>query len=435
MKSIDKFFGITELGSTVPREIIGGIVTFFSMVYILAVQPGMMSAAGMDTGQVFTATAISAGVATLVMAFIGKLPIALASGLGINAFIAFSVCGAMGFTWQTAISAVFVEGIIFIVLSVTAVREKIIDGIPDTLKKAVALGIGMFIAIIGLVDAGILNTGGATPLAINSITSGAPLVAIIGLILMIALYTSKVPGGIFIAIVAATLIGIPFGVTKGIPNIIGIPSAPYTPADIVGGLAGVNVLDFIVVFISLLFIDMFDTISTFAGIAEQGNLKDKNGRIRNVKGGLLSDAIGTVFGSLIGATTVTSYIESGTGVASGARTGLASVVTGVLFLVALVFSPLFLAIPSAAVAPALIFVGFLMLGAVTGLDFKNIEVGLPVFITMVMVPASYSISEGLAWGFVSYTLVKICNKKSKEISIPTWILTAIFLIKILFIHV
>lgn len=435
MKSIDKFFGITELGSTVPREIIGGIVTFFSMVYILAVQPGMMSAAGMDTGQVFTATAISAGVATLVMAFIGKLPIALASGLGINAFIAFSVCGAMGFTWQTAISAVFVEGIIFIVLSVTAVREKIIDGIPDTLKKAVALGIGMFIAIIGLVDAGILNTGGATPLAINSITSGAPLVAIIGLILMIALYTSKVPGGIFIAIVAATLIGIPFGVTKGIPNIIGIPSAPYTPADIVGGLAGVNVLDFIVVFISLLFIYMFDTISTFAGIAEQGNLKDKNGRIRNVKGGLLSDAIGTVFGSLIGATTVTSYIESGTGVASGARTGLASVVTGVLFLVALVFSPLFLAIPSAAVAPALIFVGFLMLGAVTGLDFKNIEVGLPVFITMVMVPASYSISEGLAWGFVSYTLVKICNKKSKEISIPTWILTAIFLIKILFIHV
>jgi AGZA family xanthine/uracil permease-like MFS transporter len=435
MNSIDKFFGITELGSTVPREIIGGIVTFFSMVYILAVQPGIMTAAGMDAGQVFTATAISAGVATLVMAFVGKLPIALASGLGINAFIAFSVCGAMGFTWQTAISAVFVEGIIFIILSVTDVREKIIDGIPDTLKKAVALGIGMFIAFIGLVDAGILNTGGATPLAINSISSGAPLVAIIGLILMIALYTAKVPGGIFIAIVAATLIGIPFGVTKGIPSIIGIPSAPYTPSDIISGLAGVKVLDFIVVFISLLFIDMFDTISTFAGIAEQGNLKDKSGKIRNVKGGLLSDAIGTVFGSLIGATTVTSYIESGTGVASGARTGLASVVTGVLFLVALVFSPLFLAIPSAAVAPALIFVGFLMLGAVTGLDFKNIEVGLPVFVTMLMVPASYSISEGLAWGFVSYTLVKVCSKKSKEITIPTWILTAIFLIKILFIHV
>jgi AGZA family xanthine/uracil permease-like MFS transporter len=180
---------------------------------------------------------------------------------------------------------------------------------------------------------------------------------------------------------------------------------------------------------------MFDTISTFAGIAEQGNLKDKNGRIRNVKGGLLSDAIGTVFGSLIGATTVTSYIESGTGVASGARTGLASVVTGVLFFVALVFSPLFLAIPSAAVAPALIFVGFLMLGAVTGLDFKNIEVGLPVFITMLMVPVSYSISEGLAWGFVTYTLVKVCNKKAKEISMPTWILTVVFLVKILFIHV
>jgi AGZA family xanthine/uracil permease-like MFS transporter len=180
---------------------------------------------------------------------------------------------------------------------------------------------------------------------------------------------------------------------------------------------------------------MFDTISTFAGIAEQGNLKDANGKIRHVKGGLLSDALGTVFGSLIGATTVTSYIESGTGVATGARTGLASVVTGLLFLIALIFSPLFLAIPSAAVAPALIFVGFLMLGAVTGLDFKNIEVGLPVFITMLMVPASYSISEGLAWGFVAYTLVKVCNKKAKDITAPTWILTAVFLVKILFIHV
>jgi AGZA family xanthine/uracil permease-like MFS transporter len=435
MKSIDKFFGISELGSTIPREIIGGVVTFFSMVYILAVQPGIMVAAGMNPGQVFTATAISAGFATLVMAFVGRLPIALASGLGINAFIAFTVCGAMGFTWQTAIAAVFVEGIIFIILSVTNVREKIVDGIPDTLKKAVALGIGMFIAFVGLNSAGIFNADGATPLAINSISSGAPLVAIIGLIIMIVLYTVKVPGGIFIAIVAATIIGIPLGVTKGIPTIIGLPAAPYTPVDIIGGLAGVKFFDFMVVFISLLFIDMFDTISTFAGIAEQGNLKDGKGRIRNLTGGLLSDAIGTVFGSLIGATTVTSYIESGTGVATGARTGLASVVTGLLFLVALIFSPLGLAIPSAAVAPALIFVGFLMLGAVTGLNFKDIEVGLPVFITMLMVPASYSISEGLAWGFVSYTLVKVCNKKAKDISLPTWILTLIFLVKIMFIHV
>jgi AGZA family xanthine/uracil permease-like MFS transporter len=435
VKSIDKFFDISELGSTIPRELIGGIVTFFSMVYILAVQPNMMTAAGMDPGQVFTATAISAGLATLVMAFVGRLPIALASGLGINAFIAFTVCGAMGFSWQTAIAAVFVEGVIFIILSVTSVREKIIDGIPDTLKKAVALGIGMFIAFVGLNSAGILNAGGATPLAINSITSGAPLVAIIGLILMVVLYTLKVPGSIFIAIVAAALIGIPLGITKGIPTIIGLPAAPYTPVDIINGLAGVKFIDFVIVFISLLFIDMFDTISTFAGIAEQGNIKTSDGKIRNVKGGLLSDAIGTVFGSLIGATTVTSYIESGTGVATGARTGLASVVTGLLFLVALIFSPLFLAIPSAAVAPALIFVGFLMLGAVSGLNFKDIEVGLPVFITMLMVPASYSISEGLAWGFVSYTLVKICNKKAKEISLPTWILTVIFLVKILFIHV
>jgi AGZA family xanthine/uracil permease-like MFS transporter len=435
IEGIKKYFGITELGSTIPRELIGGVVTFFSMVYILAVQPGIMAAAGMDPGHVFTATAISAGVATLVMAFLGRLPIALASGLGINAFIAFSVCGAMGFTWQTAIAAVFVEGLLFIILSVTNVREKIINGIPDTLKKAVALGIGLFIAVIGLVDAGILVAGGATPLAINSISSGAPLVAIIGLVIMIVLYSLKVPGSIFIAIIAATIIGIPLGVTQGIPNIIGKPAAPYLPWDIVAGLTGIKIFDFIAVFVSLLFVDMFDTISTFAGIAEQGNLKDEHGKIRNVKNGLLSDAIGTVFGSLIGSTTVTSYIESSTGVAVGARTGLASVVTGLLFLLALVFSPLFLAIPSAAIAPCLIFVGFLMLGAVTGLDFKDIEVGLPVFITMLMVPMSYSISEGLAWGFISYTLVKICKGKYKEISITTWILTAIFLVKILFIHV
>jgi AGZA family xanthine/uracil permease-like MFS transporter len=434
VKAIKSFFGINGINTTIPREIIGGICTFLSMVYILALQPSMMSAAGMDPSRVFTATAISAAVATIIMAVLAKLPIALASGLGINSFIAFSVCGAMGFTWQTALAAVFVEGVIFIALSVFGVREQIVKSIPDVLKKAVAGAIGLFIAVIGLVNAGILNADGPTILATNPITSGAPLVAVIGLIVLVALYALKVPGSIFIAIIVATIVGIPLGVTSKITAIVGVPSAPYFPTDIISGLASVKVLDFAVVFISMLLIDFFDTVSTLAGVAHQGDLLDKDGNIINCKQALLSDAIGTVLGSLIGATTVTSYIESASGVAAGARTGLASIVTGLLFLAALIFSPLFLLIPAAATGACLIFVGFLMLGALANLDLKDIEIGLPAFITLLMVPASYSISEGLAWGFITYTLVKVCRGKSKEVGIATWVLTAIFLLKVIFVH-
>ncbi|MDR2864177.1 MAG: NCS2 family permease [Spirochaetaceae bacterium] len=435
-KFLYSYFSIRERGSTIPRELVAGTVTFAAMVYILAVQPGIMKAAGMDPGAVFTATAISAGFATLVMAFLGKIPIALASGLGINAYIAFSVCGPMGFTWQTALAAVFVEGIVFLIISFCGIREKIVQAIPEELKKAVALGIGLFIAIIGLNGAGILSVGGGTPVAINSITSGAPLVAVIGLLLVIVLYSLKIPGSILIAILATTVIGIPFGVTT-IPtgfSFISIPPAPYTPLDIISGLKSVPLVDFVVVFFSLLFIDMFDTVSTLAGVALQGNLIDKKGNIINCKEALLSDAIGTTFGSLIGATTVTSYIESSTGVAVGGRTGLASVATGIFFLLALFLSPVFLLIPSAATAPALIFVGFLMLGAVSNLDLRNVEIGLPIFITMLIIPMSYSISEGLAWGFICYTLVKVVKMKWKEISLATWILTIVFLIKLIFVR-
>jgi AGZA family xanthine/uracil permease-like MFS transporter len=430
---LDRFFGIEQRNSTIPREVIGGIVTFASMVYILAVQPNIMSAAGMNPGAVFTATTISAAIGTLLMGLLGKLPVALASGLGINAFIAFSVCGAMGFSWQTAIAAVFVEGIIFIILSLVRAREAIIDAIPEQVKKAVALGIGLFIAVVGLNSAGILSVGGGTPVAINSVTSGAPLVTILGLIILIVLYALKIPGSIFIAIVATTIIGIPLGVTVFPENFVPIGTfpAPYTPVDIISGLSNVSVGDFVFVTISLLFVDLFDTVSTLIGVCTQGNLLDRNGKVLNVRQALLSDAIATTAGALIGATTVTSYIESSTGVSNGARTGLASVVTGILFLLALFLSPIFLLIPSAATAPALIFVGFLMLGAISNMNFSNIEIGLPVFITMLIIPFSYSISMGLAWGFVSYVLVKISVRKAGEINVGTWILTAIFLLKII----
>jgi AGZA family xanthine/uracil permease-like MFS transporter len=371
-KWLYSYFGIEKRNSTIPREIAAGIVTFAAMVYIIAVQPTIMSVAGMDPGAVITATALTAGIATLIMAFIGKIPVALASGLGINAFIAFSVCGPRGFNWQTAIAAVFVEGVVFLILSLCGVREAIIKAIPDELKKAVALGIGLFIAVVGLYNggSGILTVGGGTPIGINSITSGAPLVIVLGLLLLIILYTLKVPGSILIAIIASTLIGIPLGVTHVPENfsIFGTPATPYLPQDIIAGLQSVKPADFFVVFFSLLFIDMFDTISTLSGVALQGNLLDKNGNIINCKGALISDALGTIVGSLFGATTVTSYIESSTGVAAGGRTGLASVATGILFLLAMFLSPLFLLIPGAATAPALIFVGFLMLGAVSNLD-------------------------------------------------------------------
>jgi AGZA family xanthine/uracil permease-like MFS transporter len=406
------------------------------MVYILAVQPSIMQAAGMDSGIVFTVTALSAGLSTLIMAFIGRVPIALASGLGINAYIAYTVCGAMGFTWQTALAAVFCEGVIFLVLSLSGVRETIIKAIPEVVKRAVAVGIGLFIAIVGLNSAGIIHTGGGTPLSINNLTSGAPLVAIIGFALIIALYALRVPGAFLIAILAATFIGIPLGVTTLPDNfaLVSLPSAPYTPADLLAGIHEVDPLDFLVVMVSMLFIDMFDTISTLAGVAIESNLFDKNGNILNLKQALVSDALATILGALFGATTVTSFAESATGVAAGGRTGLTSVVTGVLFLAALFLSPLFLLIPAAATAPALIFVGVMMIGALTGLDLRDIEVSLPVFVTVLLVPVSYSISEGLAWGFVAYTLVKAMRRKWADISPATLALTALFLAKLVFLQ-
>jgi AGZA family xanthine/uracil permease-like MFS transporter len=433
-KFLDSYFSITARSSTLPREVVAGMVTFASMVYILAVQPSIMEAAGMDRGAVFTATAISAGISTLIMAFVGRLPIALASGLGINAYIAFSVCGSLGFSWQTAIVAVFTEGVIFLIISFCGLREKIVKAIPEEIKKAVALGIGLFVGIIGLNGAGILQTGGGTPLSLNPITGGAPLVALLGLVIMVVLYALKVPGSILIAIIAAAIIGIPLGVTE-VPagfSIFSKPPAPYLPSDIIEGLKQISVSDFIVVLVSLLFIDMFDTISTLSAVAIQGFLLDRDRNIINCKQALISDSLATIAGSFIGATTVTSYIESATGVAAGGRTGFASVITGLLFLVAIFLSPLFLLIPQAATAPALIFVGFLMLGAISNLDLRDIEIGFPIFITMIIIPVSYSISEGLAWGFISYSLVKLVKGKWRDLTPVTCILTLLFLAKLIF---
>ena len=426
---MEKFFKIKEKGSTVSREVVGGITTFLAMSYILAVNPGMLgSIAGMNFGGVFTATAVSAAVATLIMAFLANMPVALASGMGLNAFFTYTVCGQMGCSPWFALTAVLLEGVLFILLSFFGVREAIINSIPGTMKKAVAVGIGLFIALIGLNNAGIVTSANGTIIGFNAIdlNHATALVAIIGLVITVVLYILKIPGAILIGIAATTIIGIPFGVTTVPENFkpVSVPSAPFL---FKFEWAGVLSLKFFGVFFTFLFTDIFDTIGTLMGVAEQGNLIDEKGNIQNAKGALLADAVGTVAGACLGTSTVTSFVESSSGVAAGARTGLASVVTAFFFLLALFFTPLFALVPSCATAPALIFVGFLMMQSVSKINFADITDGIPAFITIMVMPFGYSISKGIAFGMIAYVIAKVAGKKTKEIPVVTWILAVVFI--------
>ena len=441
---MEKFFKLSERNTTVSKELIGGITTFLAMAYILAVNPSILSGAGMSWGAVFTATALSAAIATLVMAFCANLPVALAPGLGLNAFFTYTVVLGMGCSFQLALTAVLLEGVLFIILSLCGIREAIIKSIPEGLKKAVAVGIGLFIAIIGLANAGIVSTETGTLIGFVNFTMAnkAAIVAVIGLILTIVLYTLKVPGAILIGIIITTIIGIPFGVTT-IPEDFKPFSAPSAPHFFAFDFKGIVCTSagkfsfavlgqFFVIFITFLFTDLFDTIGTLLGVAEQGNLKDENGEVSNVKGALMADAIGTAVGACLGTSTVTSFVESSSGVAAGARTGLASVTTAVLFLLSLFLSPLFFLIPSAATAPALIFVGYLMMKSVVDIKFDDPTEGIPAFITIMTMPFSYSIAKGIQWGIISYVIAKCAGKKAKEIPVVTWILAVIFLADIIF---
>lgn len=436
MKNI---FKITENNTTIGKEIIGGITSFLAMAYILALNPSILSDAGMNWNAVFTATAISAAFATLIMAFIANLPVALAPGLGLNAFFAYTVVIGMGCSWQLALTAVFIEGIIFVLLSLGGIREAIINSIPESLKKAVAVGIGLFVTILGLVNAGILSkeTGTFIGYVNFNMANKTAIVALIGLIITIVLYILKVPGAVLLGIIITTIIGIPFAVTTVPENFspIATPSTPHLfEFDFKGivinpetqAFSWATLGQFLVILITFLFTDLFDTIGTLLGVTEQGNLKDEEGNIKNVRGALLADSIGTVAGACLGTSTVTSFVESSAGVAAGARTGLASVVTAVLFLFALLFNPLFALIPSAATAPALIFVGFLMMKSVTSIKFEDPTEGIPAFLAIITMPFAYSISDGIAWGIISYVICKVTARKIKEIPIVTWILAIIF---------
>ena len=427
---MEKLFKMNARGTNVRREIVAGLTTFLAMAYILAVNPKMLANAGMDAGGVFTATALAACIATLVMAFTANLPIALAPGMGLNAFFAFTVVLGMGISWKTALTAVFLEGILFVVLSFFNVREAIIKAIPSNLKKAVAAGIGLFICFIGFQNAGIIVNNDATLVGLGNLTQGAAAVAMIGLALTAVLYALKIPGSILIGILITTVIGIPFGVTSVPANWTPV-SMPAAPLLFQFDFSRIFTLDFFAVFFTFLFVDIFDTVGTLVGVSSEAHIMDANGNVPRVKQALLSDAIGTVAGACLGTSTVTSYVESTAGVAAGGRTGMTALTTGVLFLLALFLSPLFLLVPGAATAPALIIVGFLMLKAVTGINFNDVTEGLSAFITIVMMPFAYSIAEGIVWGIITYVFMKAATGKAKSIPVITWVLFVVFILRLI----
>lgn len=430
---MEKLFQLQAHKTNVRTEIIAGLTTFLAMAYILAVNPLILSDAGLNPGSVFTATALSAAIATLIMAVLANLPVALAPGMGLNAFFTYTVVIGMKYSPATALTAVFLEGLLFILLSFFNVREAIVESIPINLKKAVAAGIGLFITLIGMKNAEIIVDNPATLVGLGNVTSGAALLGIIGLVITAILYVLHVPGSILLGILITTVIGIPMGVTApfgGWEN-WSIVSAPAAPVFWNFDFSNIFSFQFFTVFFSFLFVDIFDTVGTLVGVTNRAGLIDKDGNIPRVKQALLSDAIGTVFGAMLGTSTVTSFVESTSGVAAGGRTGLTALTTGVFFLIALIFSPLFLLIPSAATAPALIIVGFLMLSAAAEIDFKDPTEGIPAFLTIVMMPFTYSIAEGIVYGILSYVILKAITGKFKQIPIISWILFVIFLLRII----
>ena len=429
---LTKLFGFDPQKTTVRTEIVAGITTFLTMSYILAVNPTMFGQLdGMPGGAVFTATALAAIVGCLAMAFVGKLPFGLAPGMGLNAFFVYSVCMGMGYSWQFALTAVLIEGLIFIVLTLTNVREAIVNAIPMSLRNAIGAGIGLFIAFIGLQSAGVVVCNEATLVALGEITSGSALLALIGLIITGFMYARKVPGAILLGIIITMLIGIPMGVTE----FKGVVSVPESVAPIFCQFQWDQIfsLDMLVVVFTFLFIDMFDTVGTLVGVCTKAGMTDKNGNINRIKHAFMADSIATTVGAMLGTSTTTTYVESAAGVAQGGRSGLTAFVVACGFAVALLFSPLFLSIPSAATAPALIIVGLLMLEPVKDIPFDDFSESIPAFVCLIMMPVTYSISNGILLGMITYVLMNVICGKFKKLSISMYILAVLFVLKYIFI--
>ncbi|MFA8449794.1 MAG: NCS2 family permease [Bacteroidales bacterium] len=427
---LNKFFGLSKHKTTVKTEIIAGITTFMTMAYILAVNPDILSKTGMDAGAVFTATVLSAIVGTLVMAFVAKLPFALAPGMGLNAFFAYTVVLGLGHSWQFALTAVFLEGLIFIVLTAFNIRELIVNCIPTNIKHAVSVGIGLFIAFIGFSKAGIVVDNPATLVSLGDVTQPAAIVALIGLILTGVLLALNVKGALLIGIITATIVGIPLNVTH-LPADGSLISAPPSLKPIFFQFEWSEIFSFkmLIVLFTFLFVDMFDTVGTLVGVSSKANLLDKDGKIPRVKHALFADAIGTTFGAIMGTSTVTTYVESASGVAEGGRTGMTALSAAGMFFIALFFAPVFVMIPSAATASALIMVGLFMMTPITKVDFKDFTEAIPAFFTIILMPLTYSIANGIVFGMLSYVFLKILTGKSKQLSPIMYFIAILFILK------
>ena len=437
---MERFFKLKEHGTTVKTEIIAGLTTFFAMAYIIFVNPSYLSQAGMDYTSVPVATCVSAAIGCFLTAFLANVPFAQAPGMGLNAFFTFSVCFGMGYTWQQALTIVFISGILFLIIAVSPIRSKIISSIPAPLKAAISAGIGLFICFIGLLNADIVKLTGDTIVDgvvvgtdysdLGAILTSGPALALIGVLITGVLMAWKVKGAMFIGIIATTLIGIPMGLTHAPASLTenAITLAPTLFKFDFGGLFSHGVLPVVTAIVTFAMCDCFDTVGTLIGTASNAGMLDKDGNLPHGDKALVADACATVVGACLGTSTVTTFVESSTGISEGGRTGLTSVVVGILFLLSVVFAPIAGIIPTQATAPALIIVGMLMIGNVAKIDWSDIEVALPCFLTIIMMPFAYSISDGIGFGFISYCVLKIFRGKFKEVPVLMYVLSALFIL-------
>ncbi len=451
---LEKYFKLKENNTTVKTEVVAGITTFMTMAYILAVNPTMLGDAGMDRTAVLIATCLASFIGTLAMALLANYPFALAPGMGLNAYFAYTVCGIMGYSWQVALMAVFLEGLVFIALSLTNIREAIFNAIPSTLKKGVGAGIGLFIAFIGLQGANLVVSNSSTLVTYVDFTGEwhtkgiCAVLALIGLLLTAILYAKGIKASILIGIIVTWVLGM-------IAQALGIyvvdveagfyslyPTFAFTDFTAIGktfgqcftaDFSGVGVFNFIVVLLSFLFVDIFDTLGTLIGVSTKAGMLDKDEKLPRIKPALLADAIATSAGAVLGTSTTTTFVESSAGVGAGARTGLASVVTGFLFLIAIFFAPIFTAIPGFATAPALIFVGFLMVSAILKVDFDDVTEAVPAYLCFLSMPLMYSISEGIAIGIISYVIINVACGKTKKVTPLMYVLAVLFVCKYIFL--
>lgn len=426
---IEKLFGLNKQETTIRTEVMAGITTFLTMAYILAINPSILAETGMDRGALFTTTVLMSALPTIFMGLYAKLPLALAPGMGLNAFFAYTVCTVMGYSWQFALTAVFLEGLVFLLLTVTNLREKIVDVIPASLKKAISAGIGLYIAFIGLKSAGVIVNNEATLVSLGNLSSGSALLASIGILITSVMLIKRVKGALLFGILITTLIGIPLGVT----HLTGIFSIPPSIEPIFMKFEWDNILskDMVIIVFTFLFVDLFDCIGTVIGVTSRANMVKEDGKIPHLREIFMVDSISTAAGAMMGTSTVAVYVESAAGVNEGGRSGLTATVTGICFLVALFFAPLFLAIPAAATTPVLVLVGLMMMGSVLEIDFSDYTEAIPAFVCFLLMPLTYSISDGIVLGHLSYIFINLLSGNHKKLTLGMYILAAFFLIKFL----